>query len=440
MAAYLTSGVHLDFLEAPWPLSPASAPTLACGVCDDHLTGLAGLSVMARLARFLGLPEQLVPLRAQACGQRWGSVPVCGDGPGSEVEGQLCENAERGCHGEQQSRLPSVCVGAAGVSARLHAGGTDVQGDGREQLDQDAVPCLAGRQPVGLRAASAYFCGELGSYCRRKGWDDSVSVTGPRKKAPILRLAAARGLREDEGEPLDAAGQERALAVAHRPARGPEEPVCGVLRSDGDGEQRLLEPVCTVIPVSRDRLPLAELVRRHRGQQGPEHALKGPLTDLGLQHPPCRSHAAHQGFCLGGQIAQQLLRLLPCQVLPSEARQHGLQPLIRYFASSVGRLRSRSNLRLDWLLHAASQMEPGQGWGGAAGAAPSGRGPTRSPREDRCARSPVRRALRSSHTAPQPPFREINRESRRSQNPRTTRPGRIAMLKRPWEPVRQRYE
>ncbi len=51
--------MHLDFLEAPWLLSPASAPTLACGVCDDHLTGLAGLGVVARLARFLGLPEKL---------------------------------------------------------------------------------------------------------------------------------------------------------------------------------------------------------------------------------------------------------------------------------------------------------------------------------------------------------------------------------------------
>ncbi len=47
------------FWEAPWPLLPASAPTLACGVCDDHLTGLAGLGVVARLARFLGLPELL---------------------------------------------------------------------------------------------------------------------------------------------------------------------------------------------------------------------------------------------------------------------------------------------------------------------------------------------------------------------------------------------
>ncbi len=41
------------------PLSPDSAPTLAYGACDDDWTGLAGLGVVARLARLLGLPEKL---------------------------------------------------------------------------------------------------------------------------------------------------------------------------------------------------------------------------------------------------------------------------------------------------------------------------------------------------------------------------------------------
>ncbi len=56
-----------------------------------HEAALEGLRQCARL----------VPLGAQACGQRWGSVPVFGDGPGLEVEGQLFENAGRGCHGEK---------------------------------------------------------------------------------------------------------------------------------------------------------------------------------------------------------------------------------------------------------------------------------------------------------------------------------------------------
>ncbi len=90
---------------------------------------------------------------------------------------------------------------------------------------------------------------------------------------------------------------------AYRPARGAEEQVYVVLRRDGDGEQRLLVPVCMVMLVSHDRLPLAELVRRHCGQRGQEHAFKGPLRDLGLQHPPCRSPAAQQDFYLGARIA-----------------------------------------------------------------------------------------------------------------------------------------
>ncbi len=171
---------------------------MAYDVCDDDWTGLAGLGMVARLARFLGLPEKLaasvrlqrrrrggsdvqrllaliysacaggghltavdalgadevarrtcglravpasrrlgadlqrmhaaaleglrecarlVPLVAQACGQRWGYVPVFVDGTGIEGEGQLCENAGRGYHGERQSWLHSVFVGGRG-SAR----------------------------------------------------------------------------------------------------------------------------------------------------------------------------------------------------------------------------------------------------------------------------------------------------------------------------------
>ncbi len=234
-------------------------------------------------------------------------MPVFGDGSGIDVEGQLIENAACGYHGEQQFWLPSVC---GGVSARLQAGGPDMLGDGREQLDCDGVPWLAVQQRVGLRAASADPCKALGSYCRQWDWDDSESVTDPRQKAPILHRVAARELRKDKG-PLDAAG-------AYRPARGPEEPVCVVLRRDG--EQRLLVPVCMVIPVSQDRLPLAELVRRHRGQQGLEHAFQGPLTDLGLQHPPCRSRTAHQGFYLDAQSAPLLLLIAP-KVVSSKFRQ-----------------------------------------------------------------------------------------------------------------------
>ncbi len=63
-----------------------------------HEAALEGLRECARL-----VSRRLVPLGAQACGQRWGSVPVFVDGTGIEVEGQLFGNAERGYHGERQS-------------------------------------------------------------------------------------------------------------------------------------------------------------------------------------------------------------------------------------------------------------------------------------------------------------------------------------------------
>ncbi len=144
---------------------------------------------------------------------------------------------------------------------------------------------------MGVRAASADSGGALASSYRQRGWADAVSVTDPRHKAPLLRQAAALELPEDAGEPLNAEGRERALAGAPQPPPRPEAQVDGVIRRDRNGEQRLPGPVYTGIPVSQDRLPLAELVRRHRGRQGQEHAFQEPLPDLGLPHLPCRSHA-----------------------------------------------------------------------------------------------------------------------------------------------------
>lgn len=142
-----------------------------------------------------------------------------------------------------------------------------------------------------------------------------------------------------------------------------------MVRQDRDGDQPRLLPAWTVMLVCRDDLPLAELVRRHRGKQGQENALKGPLSELGLHHPPCRSYRANQAFYLCGQIAQLLLRSLQYQMLPEAARRHGLRPLIRHLVRSVGRLlRSgrrqrllfgRGNYRLDWLVYAAGRLEPG---------------------------------------------------------------------------------
>ena len=100
-------------------------------------------------------------------------------------------------------------------------------------------------------------------------------------------------------------------------------------------------------------------------KQGQENAFKGPLTELGLHHPPCKSYNANRAFYWCGQLAQLLLQY---QVLLAKVRVHGLGPLIRDYVRSVGLLRKkgrrwtllfgRCNHRLDWLLRSEC-LEPG---------------------------------------------------------------------------------
>ena len=382
------------------------APKLSYGVCDNLLTGLAGLPAIAALARLLGLPWLLqkhvrIKVRqrgcsdsqnvlsmifalctggghlnavdalaadAAACGKQLGYVPVFIDGTGIEVQGKQFEGAAVGYNGERQYWLHSVFVGRAWVSARLNEGGTDAKGDFAEQLAADVDPLDLGPDPVWARADAAYYCWEFVQACTDRGWDYSVSVTDPRKKAPVLRIVEEMALDPMYLEPLDAQGVERAVTVTYRPGTWDEEQVYVVIRRDRDGEQELLQPAYTVILVSRDDLRVGELVRRHRAKQGQENAFKGPLTELGLHHPPCKSYQANQAYYWYGQIAQLLLLMLQYQVLPEKAREHGLGPPIRHFVCSVGRLQKRGrgpkllfgkcNYHLEWLLR-AGRIEPG---------------------------------------------------------------------------------
>lgn len=119
--------------------------------------------------------------------------------------------------------------------------------------------------------------------------------------------------------------------------------------------------------MSRDDLPVGELVLRHRGKQGQENAFKGPLTDLDLHHPPCRGYRANQAFYALGWIAQVLLRAVQFTALPKRARKHGLRPVIRhvmrtaaYLVRSARRLCvcfAETNFRLDWLYEAMIRLE-----------------------------------------------------------------------------------
>ena len=312
--------------------------------------------------------RRLTPTIVRHCVATQEYVPVFVDGTGIEVQGHHCEGTARGYNGEKQDWLHPVFVGAAWVSARLNEGATDGQGNWREQLETDVAPLLAAGTPVWLRADNAYYCGALAAYCRERGWDYSISVTDARKKRPVLRMVAAMELADRDWTPLDPERREEAALVFYKPKSWKEEEVYVVVRQQYEGQQKLLEPRSTVILTSRADLPLPEVVRRHRGKQGQENAQKGPLTELGLHHPPCKSYVANQAFYQCGQIAQLLLELVRYQLLPEKARQHGLRPLIRDFVQTAGRLTcsgrrlrmllGRGNLRLSWLLHAADKLEP----------------------------------------------------------------------------------
>ncbi len=299
-------------------------------------------------------------------------------------------------------------------------------------------------EPGGLRAASSDSCEALVNYGWQRGEDDAVRVTDPHQKAPLLRRVAARELREDEGKPLDAAGKERALTGACRPARGPEEPVGGVLQRTGTGEQRLLVPGYRVMLASHDRLPLAELGRRHRGQQEPEHALQGAVAGPGPAAsavPLARSAAGLLWRCPECITAAGLGAAGPS----AAARAASADPVLvdsvgRLTCSARRRLCSRGNLRWDGLLHAASRREPdsGRAQRNGADAEPAGVPvrPEPGAQQRRCGRrAPAggarslgdgmrgpRRTLRSSHAAPQHPSRGMIRESPGvSQPPRALR-------------------
>ncbi len=133
------------------------------------------------------------------------------------------------------------------------------------------------------------------------------------------------------------------------------------------GQLLLVPPHHTVILVSRDDLPLDELVRRHRGKQGRENAFKGPLTDLDPHHPPCRSHRANQAFHALGHIAQVVLRAVQHTALPKSARRHGIRAVIRYVVRTAAHMVrtgrrvvvrfAKTNHRLDWLYAAMVYLE-----------------------------------------------------------------------------------
>jgi len=292
-------------------------------------------------------------------------IPVFVDGSAIEVWGKHFECADYGYNEELQYWLHCVFIGRMWASGRLNPGGVDVACGWREQLDETAA-LIGDKGPVWLRADNSYYRGEVVQYCIDRKWDYSISVTNDTYKRPLLDKVKAL-LHEEDWIPINDEYGEEAAIIYHRPTGWKFTEKYVVVRSLYDGPQKRLLYRYTFILVSRIDLPLEELVRRHRKKQGQENALKGPLIDLDLHHPPCRRFNANRAFYIAGQIAQLLLCALQFKLLPKKARSHGIRTIIRNLVRTAGKLVrhahrlilrfAKTSLRLDWIAYAADKLE-----------------------------------------------------------------------------------
>ena len=327
----------------------------------EYLSRFTATEVAALEAVVQSVARQVAPAVIAHEVARRGYLPVFVDGSAIEVEGRLFEGAAKGYNGQVQYWLHGVFLGGAWTAGRLHPGGVSVTEDWQAQLETVA-PWIGKDTPVWVHVDNAYYSHDFVDFCHARGWDYSVSVTHEGFRRPVLESI------EDLPETAwtDIGLGEEATLTWHRPQGWREHPYV-VIRRTHDGPQGLLQPAYTVILVSRDDLPLEELVRRHRQKQGQENAFKGPLIDLDLHHPPCRAFHANQAYYLCGQLAQLLLRMIQYRLLPAKARRHGIRPIIRHLIRTAARLVrsarrwrldfSKTAFRLDWLYHAACQLE-----------------------------------------------------------------------------------
>ena len=291
-----------------------------------------------------------------------GYVPLFIDSTAIEVDGNLFERTGRDYNGNRGYWLHAVFLGGLWSAGQLQPGGGRVSLNWRKLLDWTGEMVSEG-ESVWLRADNAYYKGDLVRECAARGWDYSISVTHDGWRQPLLEQV--EGLADEVWTDIGL-GEEAVFAV-HQPRGWDTEQHYVVIRRRLEGAQRLLVARHTVILVSRNDVPLEELVRRHRGKQGQENAFKGPLRDMDLHHPPCRSYRANQAFYTLGQIAQVLLRAVQYMALPHKARRHGISSVIRHMmrtaahmvrtARRVGLYFAKTNFRLDWLYQAMVVLE-----------------------------------------------------------------------------------
>ena len=291
-----------------------------------------------------------------------GYVPLFIDATGIEVDGRLFQWARKNHNGDRGHWLRTAFLGGLWTAGQLQPGGGRVTLNWRKLLEWTAGMVPEGT-PVWLRADNAHCKGGFVRLCAERGWDHSISLTNNLRRGPVLEQVA--GL--EDAAWTDLGMEEEAILATHRPQGWRAEQHYVVIRRRMVNGQLLLMPRHTAVLVSRNDLPVNELVLRHRGKQGQENAFKGPLRDMDLHHPPCRSYRANQAFHALGQIAQVLLRAVQFTALPKSARKHGIRQVIRYVmrtAAHVVRTARRvclrfakTNFRLDWLFEAMVALE-----------------------------------------------------------------------------------
>lgn len=323
---------------------------------DEAVEKLLGIS------RLQG--EKVASTVIQAEVRERGYVPIFPDGSEIEVDGEYFENAGFGYTKNLQYWLHSVFVGSLWASQRLQPGGVGVTHGWKEQFDREVSPLLPGGTPVWVRGDNAYYFKEFVEYCQDHSWGYSISVTSDTFKKPLKDILSSE---DPEWTWITDDQTEEATLIYHQPGRWKKEQAYVAIRSYWDGKQKLLHPRLMFILVSRDDLPLKELVHRHREKQGQENLQKGPLVDLDLHHPPCLSFQANRAFYTAAQIAHNLLIAIQHLLLPQEARTHRIRTVIRDLIRVAGRLvrhgrrwilrLAKTSLRLDWLNHAADRLD-----------------------------------------------------------------------------------
>lgn len=291
-----------------------------------------------------------------------GYVPLFIDGTGIEVSGSYCEGVGKGYDERPQLWLHNAFIGGLWVSHRLNPGGCGVSAGTREQVENDVAPLLEGVSNVWARLDNAYYSRECVEPVAALGWDYSASVTHGVYKKPLREEAS--DLPAEAWEKISST--EEAAVIRHHPRGWSREQSYVVVRTWWDGAQRLAMPRDSFILVSRTNLPLSDIVARHRGKCGQENAMKGPLIDLDLHHPPCLRLDANRAFYAAGQMAQMLLVAAQYKLLPEAARAHGIRMVIRDLVRVAGKLVrtgrglvmkfSKSSFRLDWLVYAADRL------------------------------------------------------------------------------------